>query len=145
MKTVSFKNPVCAGADPWMFAYDGWYYLCCTHGQKIILYRSKNPATIKEDEQITAFLPPEDQPFSKSLWSPEIHYFSPEDFGEEHAGFYMFIACSDGQNIHHRMYVLRSEDRRSPFAAYGNPVTGERNIPEKFCSPEDETFNSGWC
>ena len=85
MKTVSFKNPVCAGADPWMFAYDGWYYLCCTHGQKIILYRSKNPATIKEDEQITAFLPPEDQPFSKSLWSPEIHYFSPEDFGEEHA------------------------------------------------------------
>lgn len=145
MKTVSFKNPVCAGADPWMFAYDGWYYLCCTHGQKIILYRSKNPATIKEDEQITAFLPPENRPFSKSLWSPEIHYFSPEDFGPEHAGFYMFIACDDGKNVNHRMYVLRSEDRRSPFAAYGNPVTGERNIPEKFCSPEDETFNSGWC
>ena len=46
MKTVEFKNPVCRGADPWMFVHDEYYYLCCTAGRCIHLFRSKNPATI---------------------------------------------------------------------------------------------------
>ena len=147
MKTVEFKNPVCRGADPWMFVHDEYYYLCCTAGRCINLFRSKNPATIHtegECEVVEAFKPRENEMWSKNLWSPEIHYFSPDDFGEEHSGWYMFVACDDGFNVNHRMYVLKCEDKNSPFAPYSNPVTGERYVPEKVVSPTDEHLNDGW-
>ncbi|MBE6679282.1 MAG: hypothetical protein E7598_02025 [Ruminococcaceae bacterium] len=147
MKTVEFKNPVCRGADPWMFVHDGYYYLCCTAGSVIRLFRSKDPSKIHdetESENVIAFAPREGEMWSKNLWSPEIHYFSPEDFGESHAGWYMFVACDDGFNVNHRMYVLKCEDLSSPFAAYGNPITGERFVPEKVVSPTDEHLNDGW-
>lgn len=82
--------------------------------------------------------------WSKNLWSPEIHYFSEDDFGAEHAGWYMFVACDDGFNVNHRMYVLKCEDKISPFAPYSNPVSGERYVPEKLTSPTDPHINDGW-
>ena len=147
MKTVEFKNPVCRGADPWMFVHNEYYYLCCTAGTVIRLYRSKDPSKIHDEvlsENVIAFAPRENEMWSKNLWSPEIHYFSEEDFGESFAGWYMFVACDDGFNVNHRMYVLKCEDKNSPFAPYGNPVTGERYVPEKVVSPTDEHLNDGW-
>lgn len=148
MKTITFQNPICRGADPWMFLYNGYYYLCCTAGRRIALHRAKDPTKIHDpehSESVIAYAPEEGHMFSKNLWSPEIHYFSPEDFGAEHAGWYMFVACDDGQNVHHRMYVLKSEDPHSPFAPYANPISGERYVPEKVVSPTDDSFNTGWC
>ena len=145
MKTVSFHNPICRGADPWMFPFEGKFYLCCTAGRRITLWRAADPTKIQEEESIVAFEPEEGHEWSLDLWSPEIHYFAPEDFGKAHAGWYLFIACDDGQNVNHRMYVLKSEDPHSPFAHYGNPITGARNVPEKFTSPVDPDFNTAWC
>ena len=145
MKTVSFHNPICKGADPWMFPFEGKFYLCCTAGRRITLWRAADPTKIQEEESIVAFEPEEGHEWSLDLWSPEIHYFAPEDFGKAHAGWYLFIACDDGQNVNHRMYVLKSEDPHSPFAHYGNPITGARNVPEKFVSPIDPDFNTAWC
>ena len=145
MKTIEFSNPICQGADPWMFPFEGKFYLCTTAARQIVLRRSTDPTKINEDERIVAFAPEEGHLYSKDLWSPEIHYFSASDFGAEHAGWYLFIAADDGQNINHRMYVLKSEDPHSPFAHYGNPITGERNVPEKFASPVDPEFNTAWC
>lgn len=145
MQTVTFQNPICRGADPWMFPFAGKFYLCCTAGHRITLWRAADPSRIHDEESIVAFEPEAGHEWSQDLWSPEIHYFSPEDFGEAHAGWYLFIACDDGQNVNHRMYVLKSEDPHSPFAHYANPVTGERNVPEKFASPTDPGFNTAWC
>ena len=145
MQTISFHNPICQGADPWMFPFEGKFYLCCTAGHRITLWRAANPTKIHDEESIVAFEPEEGHEWSHDLWSPEIHYFAPEDFGEAHAGWYLFIACDDGQNVNHRMYVLKSEDPHSPFAHYANPVTGVRNVPEKFASPVDPDFNTAWC
>lgn len=147
MPTVTFQNPICRGADPWMFVHDGYYYLCCTAGSCIRLYRAKDPTKIHtegESEFVEAFRPREGEMWSKNLWSPEIHYFSPEDFGETHAGWYMFVACDDGFNVNHRMYVLKCEDKNSPFAPYVSPVSGERYVPEKVTSPTDPHLNDGW-
>lgn len=143
-KSVSFRNPICPGADPWMFTHDGWYYLCCTAGRVLRLRRAKDPTKIGEGEEQVIFAPAEGQMYSHNLWSPEIHYFSEEEF-PGNAGWYLFIACDNGQNVNHRMYVLRSEDPDSPFAPYANPVSGERFVPEKFASPTDPDFNAGWC
>ncbi len=145
MKTIEFSNPVCGGADPWMFPFEGKFYLCCTGGKRVLLRRADNPAEIAQGESVPAFVPAEGQPYSKNLWSPEIHYFSEDDFGKEQAGWYMFVACDDGQNVNHRMYVLKSEDPHSPFAPYANPRTGERYVPEKVASPVDPDFNAAWC
>ena len=147
MKEITFKNPVCHGADPWMFVHEGYFYLCCTAGTVIRLYRSKDPSKIKtegECESVVAFAPREGEMWSKNLWSPEIHYFTEEEFPGE-SGWYMFVACDDGQNINHRMYVLKCEDKDSPFAPYCEPVTKERYVPRKIVSLTDETFNTGWC
>ena len=147
MKTVTFKNPICRGADPWLFVYENYFYLCCTAGSKLILYRAKDATRIHDvehSETVMAFQPREGEMWSKNLWSPEIHYFSESDFGAEHAGWYLFIALDDGHNVNHRMYVLKSEDPHSPFAPYANPVTGERYVPEKVTSPTDPHINDGW-
>ncbi|MBQ7661545.1 MAG: family 43 glycosylhydrolase [Clostridia bacterium] len=145
MKKVTFQNPVCRGADPWLFTHDGWFYLCCTAGRELYLARTRNPGDMANAERTLIFQPPEDMPFSKNLWSPEIHYFSAEDFGAAHAGWYLYIACDNGENINHRMYVLKCEDKTSPFAPYANPKTGERFIPEKVASAVDPDFNTAWC
>ncbi len=147
MKTVSFKNPVCRGADPWMFLHGEYFYLCCTAGREIILYRSKDPSKIRtegECETVVAFAPREGEMWSKNLWSPEIHYFSEEEFPSR-SGWYMFVACDDGFNVNHRMYVLKCEDSDTPFAPYGHPESGERYVPRKIESLTDESFNNGWC
>ena len=147
MTTVNFQNPICRGADPWMFVHDGYYYLCCTAGSCIRLYRAKDPTKIHtegECEFVEAFRPREGEMWSKNLWSPEIHYFSEDDFGVEYAGWYMFVACDDGFNVNHRMYVLKCEDKNTPFAPYGEPESGERYVPKKVVSPTDEHINDGW-
>ena len=147
MKKVTFQNPVCRGADPWLFVHGEYFYLCCTAGRKLLLYRAKDVTKIHDPEHcetVMAFAPREGEMWSKNLWSPEIHYFSEDDFGAEHAGWYMFIACDDGFNVNHRMYVLKCEDKDTPFAAYGSPVTGERFVPEKVSSPTDPHLNDGW-
>lgn len=147
MKEITFKNPVCHGADPWMFVHGEYFYLCCTAGREIYLYRSKDPSKIKtegECEKVLAFAPREGEMWSKNLWSPEIHYFTEEEFPGE-SGWYMFVACDDGQNVNHRMYVLKCEDCGSPFAPYASPISGERYVPERIVSPIDESFNAGWC
>ena len=147
MKQVTFKNPICRGADPWLFVHDEYYYLCCTAGTRLILYRAKDVTRIHDPEHcetVEAFLPREGEMWSKNLWSPEIHYFSEADFGAEHAGWYMFIALDDGHNVNHRMYVLKCEDKNTPFAPYGHPETGERYVPIKVTSPVDEHINDGW-
>ena len=43
MKTISFHNPICRGADPWMFPFEGKFYLCCTAGHRITLWRAADP------------------------------------------------------------------------------------------------------
>ena len=82
--------------------------------------------------------------WSKNLWSPEIHYFSEEEFPNM-SGWYLYIALDNGENVNHRMYVLKCEDKDTPFAPYGEPLTGERFVPKKIVSPTDESFNNGWC
>ncbi len=146
MKTVRFQNPVCRGADPWMFKHEGYFYLCCTTGKSLYLYRSKSPADIHAEgkcEKILIFEPRDGEMWSKNLWSPEIHYFSEENF-EGHSGWYLFIACDNGENVNHRMYVLKCEDLLSPFAPYNNPISGERFVPELLRSETDCEINNGW-
>lgn len=143
--TMSFTNPIRSnGADPWLFFYEGNYYYIATGSTRLALYKAANIGDLKYAAQKIIYEPADGQMWSKNLWSPEIHYFSSEDFGEEYAGWYCFIACDDGENINHRMYVIKclTDDLQGPW---GHPVTGEINVPIKVTSPSNPTLtNSTW-
>jgi len=146
--TASFQNPVKDAGDPWVIYKDGYYYFTRTSGSTIGIAKATNLGDLAHAPLVTVFDPPNGQMYSKNLWSPELHYFSAsdfngEDFTEEDEGWYLILACDDGNNDNHRMYVVKAltDDAQGP---YGNPVTGEVNIPQKIVSDTEPEVNSTW-
>jgi len=142
--TTTFQNYLRSGADPWLFLHDGYYYLTITGGTQISVFKAMNFEDLATAPPIVIFKPEAGQEYSRNLWSPEIHYFSETEAGEENAGWYLYIACDDGDNNNHRLYVLKSLSG-TPEGPYGNPETGEENVPVKVKNPDDPEFNTGWC
>src|SRR6478672_6687890 len=55
----TFTNPLLpSGADPYSFYKNGYYYYTHTTGNRIILWKTKNLADLKNAEQKTIFTPP---------------------------------------------------------------------------------------
>lgn len=94
-------NPVAPiGNDPWVTQKDGIYYYCYSWGGGI---------SVKADRQLDKVLlfpgkkvwtPPKTGPYAKEIWAPELHFLRGK--------WYIYFAADDGQNAHHRMYVLES-------------------------------------
>ena len=149
------------GADPWLFFHDGYYYYTATaSGKGTQLVKAANLGDLKTATGVTIFKPEKGQSFSSHLWSPEIHYFSAEEIGEENAGWYCFISCQPDEaylsehNIeeqgfgHQRAHVLKCLDGDNLMGRWGNPITGEVGVPEKLKFPNsghNETEFTGGC
>ncbi len=136
---ISFTNYLRRNnADPFMFYYDGYYYYTATGSTSISLIKVRNIADIK-DVNATKILIPENY---TDLWSPEIHYFSADEIGEENAGWYMFIGAKekDAEGTvasNQRQYVVKCLDGDNLLGRWGDPVTGEANVLRKM------TFKNG--
>lgn len=141
---ITFTNYLRPGADPWVFFHDGYYYMTITGSTQISVFKAVNLSDLATAPAVPVFKPEPGHMYSRNLWSPEIHYFPAEDFGEENEGWYMFIACDDGDNNNHRMFVLKSLSG-DPMGPYGHPVTGEVNVPVSVISKDDPEINTGWC
>ena len=97
----TFTNPLLpSGADPWVIYQNGYYYYTNSAGSKLILYKTKNMADLGEAENKTIWTPPAGTMYSKELWAPELHYINHK--------WYMYFAADDGDNDHHRIYVLEN-------------------------------------
>lgn len=142
--SAGFSNYLKPGADPWIIYHDGYYYLTVTAGTAISIAKSANLYDIGNAATKVVFRPAANMPYSKNLWSPEIHYYSAEDFGAENEGWYLYVACDDGNNANHRMYVLKSLSG-DPMGPYGHPVTRAENVPVFVKSEDDTTVNGDWC
>lgn len=140
---VTFTNYLLAAADPWLFYHDGFYYFTSTGGSHVSLRKVANIADLKYARYGYIFSPASGKSYSKDMWSPEIHYFSEELVGEKNAGWYMFICCSTAQNsnINRRAYVLKCLDGDDLTGRWGNPVTGEVDVPIKMTDPDYPAFN----
>ena len=100
-----FTNPILtSGADPYSTFHDGYYYYTNSLQNKLVLWKTKNLANIKDAESKTIWTPPEDTMYSKNIWAPEFHVIDGK--------WYVYFAADDGDNRNHRMYVLenKSED-----------------------------------
>ena len=143
--TMTFVNPIRTnGADPWLFYLDGYYYYTATTGSTLGIARATNIGDLKYAEYVTVYDPEDGKMWSRNLWSPEIHYYSDEEIGEGNGGWYCYIACDDGDNVHHRMYVVKCLDGNNLFGRWGNPLTGEVNVPQKIEAKDISGFDSMW-
>lgn len=99
----TFTNPILpTGPDPWVVYENGHYYLTRSAGTRIVLYTATTLAGIKGSKPITVWTPPANTAYSKQLWAPELHHIDGK--------WYFFFAADDGNNFHHRIYVLENPD-----------------------------------
>ncbi|WP_165962676.1 family 43 glycosylhydrolase [Occultella glacieicola] len=138
---LTFTNPLVRAADPYMFTHDGQYYFLATSGTTMALHKVANPSDLSESVGSVIFAPEN----MINLWSPEIHHLTAEDVGEENAGWYLYLSATDpgdpaaeGQ----RQYVLKALDGDDLLGRWGNPVTGEVNVPQRITSENDPDFNT---
>lgn len=119
----TFTNPLLpSGADPFSFYKDGYYYYTHTTGNRIVLWKTKSIAELKSAEKITIYTPPPNTAYSKEIWAPEIHFINGK--------WYAYFAADDGDNNHHRMYVLEN-----PSA---DPMVGEWIFKGKVADHSDK-------
>ncbi|SFW50585.1 Beta-xylosidase, GH43 family [Sinomicrobium oceani] len=105
-----FTNPLLpSGADPYSTYYNGYYYYTHTLGNRLMLWKTKNLADLKNAESKLIWTPPPGTAYSKEIWAPEFHIIDGK--------WYVYFAADDGDNNNHRMYVLEntSED---PFKGH---------------------------
>lgn len=134
---VSFTNYLRRGEDPNMFFYNGFYYYIATGNTSVALLKTANIGDLKTASGYTILKPAVGQ----NLWSPEIHYFSEAEVGAENAGWYMFISYDDGTTANQRQHVVKCLDGDNLLSTWGNPVTGEPNVPQKIVITNEEHAN----
>ena len=100
----TFANPLLPyGADPWCIYQNGYYYYTNSMGDKLVLWKTKNMADLKNAVKKTIWTPPLNTSYSKELWAPELHFIDNK--------WYMYFAADDGSNNNHRIYVLENPSR----------------------------------
>lgn len=106
-----FTNPIVArGADPWVVLWKDAYYLCQSGGGfGVWVSRSEQLQNMGRGNRQLVWNPPKGMAWSKELWAPEMHYLQGK--------WWIYVAADDGDNAHHRMYVLEG-DKEDPQAPY---------------------------
>lgn len=154
-------------ADPQLFTDGEHYYLAKTGNTRIAVYTADSIsglASASDEESIayTAYYdgivydPTVETLFGEGAtvngtWSPEIHYFSEEDFGEEHAGWYMFVglrmtpeANSQYTSEFVRLVVLKALTD-DPAGPYGHPVTGVQDFSQPLLDKNGNIYDEWAC
>lgn len=97
----TFTNPLLpSGADPYSFYKNGYYYYTNTLRDSLVLWKTRNLADLKNAEHKIIWVPPAGTSYSKELWAPEFHFIKGK--------WYAYFAADDGNNNHHRTYVLEN-------------------------------------
>jgi len=113
----TFANPVVAhGQDPWVVRWQTNYYLCQSRpapAAGVWVNRASRLEDIGQDHWTRVWHPPPGTAYSKQIWAPELHFLRGQ--------WYIYVAADDGDNAHHRMYVLAgtSSDPQKPFVFKG--------------------------
>lgn len=118
---ATITNPIApTGNDPWVIYHeaDGYYYYCYSGRGGICVARMENFYDLEKAQPVKVWTPPEGTEYSRELWAPELHYLD--------GNWYVYVACDDGNNDNHRMFVLKgtTQDPTDPFEFVGK-ITDE--------------------
>ncbi len=142
--TVTVNNPLCTGADPWVIYHEGFYYMAIVRGSSVYVSKAATVADLGDAEPVAVWTAGEENGL-KSIWSPELHYFSEEEFGAENEGWYLYIACipydtkEEDQINTRRCYVLKSVTS-DPQGSYMAPDTNKLDQAAKMTLSTDDTL-----
>lgn len=113
-ETRTFRNPVVDhGADPWVVRDGEDYYYCYSGGNGVCVNKIDALDKITEDGGKKVYTAPGGTMYSAEYWAPELHKIDGK--------WYIYVAADDGDNYHHRMYVLEctGDDPTDPFEMKG--------------------------
>ncbi len=147
--TYTLKNPIRNdGADPWLFYHDGYYYYTSTTDIATVkLTRARNIGDLVYYGGTAIYTPEEGKPWSEITWSPTIVHYTDEEVGEGNGGWYLYFGAEDKNDVsdvNHRMYVLKCLDGDNLLGSWGNPITGEINLPQRVSAPDIADFDNTW-
>ena len=99
--------------DPFILKHNDLYYHCFTEDCKTIsISCSEKIEGLSNATPKVVFIPDKEE-YSKELWAPELHIIDNK--------CYIYVACDDGNNYNHRMYVLEnnSNDPMDEYRMHG--------------------------
>jgi len=99
--------------DPFILKHNGLYYHCFSDdGKTVSVSCFKNIDDISTAESKKVFIP-NNKMYSCEIWAPELHIINDK--------CYIYVACDDGNNYNHRMYVLEngSNDPMKEYSMLG--------------------------
>ncbi|HEY4143519.1 glycoside hydrolase family 43 protein [Pinirhizobacter sp.] len=116
---ATFTNPVFVGQDPYIEVVDGIYYYSSS-GCGIA------DICVKQSRSLTGLATapwqavwkhgPGDIVNSKEVWAPELHYID--------GRWYAYYAADDGDNDHHRLFVLAADKSGPALGKFHEADTG---------------------
>lgn len=99
-----------ASRDPYVIWHNNRYYRCFTEdADSVSVSCADTIDALSTAESKKVYIPEEGKPYSKELWAPELHVIDDK--------CYIYVACDDGDNNHHRMYVLENHSN-NPMDSY---------------------------
>lgn len=120
---TTFSNPIIESRDvpdPWVVRHDGWYYLTGTMApsEGLVVWKSRSLVDWSDAVKDTVWTAPEEGPMSAQLWAPELYRFD--------GRWYLYVTASDGEDAHHRHYVLESagDDPMGDYRSKGRMDAG---------------------
>ena len=105
-----FTNPIVErGADPWVIRWQDHFFLCQSWSGRIWVTQAKRLQELDRGNRTSVWKPPPNQQYSQEMWAAELHHLRGK--------WYIYFAADDGDNFHHRMYVLegRTSDPQGPY------------------------------
>jgi len=103
-----------ATRDPYVLLHENKYYRCfASEGNTISLACAESLAELAKANGRVVYTAEPNTPWSRELWAPELHVIDGK--------CYIYVACDDGENKNHRMYVLEnhSNDPMKPYTMHG--------------------------
>jgi len=100
--------------DPDVICYNGLYYACAaSNNDSISILCADRIEGLMTAMPKKVYSSEPGKPYSKQLWAPELHVLDGK--------CYIYVACDDGDNHNHRMYVLEngSSDPMDPYTMHG--------------------------
>jgi len=108
-KLFDFKDDF-SSRDPDVIRYDGKFYACAASaGNSISVICADTVEGLANATPKKVYVAEQGTPYSKELWAPELHIIDGK--------CYIYVACDDGNNHNHRMYVLEN-GCADPMASY---------------------------
>ena len=146
-----------SAADPCLVFCEGNYYLTMTGTSNIALIKSPtldglaspllNDNLVYQSASDTTAINTFGYTEVNGTWSPELHYFSADDFGADYAGWYMYLALrkkgDDSSAI--RMVTLKSAGGTTPDGPYVHPTTGTTYASQPILDQNGEIITEWSC